>query len=1017
MLAAPPAAAIPSPDALVAAAASWPWMLAGIATIGGLGAMAWVAVTRGDERRMRRLTAAALLVAALVTVALSIQTAGRLDAERLGDVATEFRCDLEAHEARAVAAASRPSITWQTLDAEALVRQSGGEHATVVRADVRLPLWQRSHPVPGFPVIAMPDLAARLRAAKGKQPVLFLVSYRKDPLQHLDAAGQSEVWDALKRYHRVVHSVVGQGSVDGHVEALDWPVVREGFLVDEAAVAFEGATTLLSPAHVADLATDGDTVLIAPYSSAWRDGAVYRDEFLARYLPDAWAEGRVLPVDYGQRGRDRALAPLLAQLEGRRFACVGYTKFDCSHFGLDFAWRALELSERADRPATFLGGTARLPDVAATLALRQTSWPHALWRGLKDREATALHHLADDPLTALLWLGLLVGILLAPLRWAEARSRRARRRVVELGDALWVRLHRNQLERAAGTRPLIETLALVVSSVLLGTLAAAALRPTDATAPLIGAAVWAGLALPAGLPRSWMAGIAYAWLLALATQLPESAAWLLLGSAIPSAVVAVLAAVVPAATLQQRLRSDWGAVRDPDRPGVLVLQPPHASPALVVFWTGRRLDGAAPGADETTAFLSARLSSEATRASGPVAAELDRLAALAGDHGLVRGPLAQLVPRPTPLTAAVLGELYAGSSVGLTRAFGWLAAARQKGRTQRATISSALDRLDIATKRRVPASAADPKALATALREFIAAFRSPLLAAAAAGNDSGASHHDDRLAGPSRGVTYVRDRFDIAAREPAEFVARWGHRRARDWELASPTWAEDPSNAALPGRPPTGGAAASVDARLREHVRDEALRALAVASAGLGPLADAWGMTRQDLCWLSLDELADLAPGDAARAATLIAARRSSELSWPAEHLPDPLTVEALSGFSSMGAPLTTGRHLGAPVSFSGTIGDDVLVSADLPPTVVERFGDSSGLLTERGGPGSHAATVARELGYPILLVPRGTGPSAGTRVAVDTDGVVREGVVREGVVREGVVREDGSAGAPASRQ
>lgn len=75
----------------------------------------------------------------------------------------------------------------------------------------------------------------------------------------------------------------------------------------------------------------------------------------------------------------------------------------------------------------------------------------------------------------------------------------------------------------------------------------------------------------------------------------------------------------------------------------------------------------------------------------------------------------------------------------------------------------------------------------------------------------------------------------------------------------------------------------------------------------------------------------------------------------------------------------------------TGTVGDnDVLVLADMHPSQVNLLARASALIVERGGATAHLATVAREMGVTVMLVPdaivrypKGTGvdidPAAGT--------------------------------------
>jgi len=71
--------------------------------------------------------------------------------------------------------------------------------------------------------------------------------------------------------------------------------------------------------------------------------------------------------------------------------------------------------------------------------------------------------------------------------------------------------------------------------------------------------------------------------------------------------------------------------------------------------------------------------------------------------------------------------------------------------------------------------------------------------------------------------------------------------------------------------------------------------------------------------------------------------------------------------------------------SVTGTVGDDVLVLTDMHPSQVELLSRARALIVERGGATAHLATVAREMGVTVMLVPDAvTRYPEGTNVDID---------------------------------
>jgi phosphohistidine swiveling domain-containing protein len=176
-------------------------------------------------------------------------------------------------------------------------------------------------------------------------------------------------------------------------------------------------------------------------------------------------------------------------------------------------------------------------------------------------------------------------------------------------------------------------------------------------------------------------------------------------------------------------------------------------------------------------------------------------------------------------------------------------------------------------------------------------------------------------------------------------------------------------------------------------------RALGLELATRGVLADP-----ADVVYLTLDEAVGEAPSDAR---DVVAERRARRERYQAVRLPPtwtgmPVPLDAASapaagadGDLVQGVPVAPGRVVGTArvvldaVDCDVPIGaDEVLVTRVTDPSWVSMFLTAGALVIDIGGPMSHGAIVARELGIPCVI---NTGDGTlripdGARVEVDGD-------------------------------
>jgi phosphohistidine swiveling domain-containing protein len=278
----------------------------------------------------------------------------------------------------------------------------------------------------------------------------------------------------------------------------------------------------------------------------------------------------------------------------------------------------------------------------------------------------------------------------------------------------------------------------------------------------------------------------------------------------------------------------------------------------------------------------------------------------------------------------------------------------------------------------------------------------------------GAVHRLAALAGSDAGT------FDAAI---AEELSRIGHRGPGEVELDCPTFSDDPAMllrmvhktvATAPrALPPTAvvplgvrpiAAAAVVQLRAREVRRDRMVRAIWVLRA----LLREYGRRRHeagafsdpdDVFYLTVDELVCPPTDVAATVARRRAERTSLGRLVPPEAFsgtwdpvePGDRTATAGESLRGMGvsAGLVRGRvRVIRPGTIDELLPGEILVAKVTDVGYTPSFAYAAAVVTEVGGPISHAAIVAREYGVPCVVNVRGAADRLTTGALIEVDGV-----------------------------
>ncbi|MEP6864054.1 MAG: PEP/pyruvate-binding domain-containing protein [Deltaproteobacteria bacterium] len=225
------------------------------------------------------------------------------------------------------------------------------------------------------------------------------------------------------------------------------------------------------------------------------------------------------------------------------------------------------------------------------------------------------------------------------------------------------------------------------------------------------------------------------------------------------------------------------------------------------------------------------------------------------------------------------------------------------------------------------------------------------------------------------------------------------------WDVATPTFRERPEllRQAIAlvepaPRPQHADDIATVAADLAE--RDDLLfaRAQWMVRSALLALADARGISRDEICWLPIDELAQLDADTAKRKAAGARAAFARAAAWQM-----PLVVGAppSSDTCSTDEPCretlqgvgTGGRVTGRVVRFASLAAavlaspGDVVVVRAVTPALAVFVGRCAALVSETGGLLDHGAALARELGITCVVGCRDAWTSLDDNDTVDVDG------------------------------
>ncbi len=223
-----------------------------------------------------------------------------------------------------------------------------------------------------------------------------------------------------------------------------------------------------------------------------------------------------------------------------------------------------------------------------------------------------------------------------------------------------------------------------------------------------------------------------------------------------------------------------------------------------------------------------------------------------------------------------------------------------------------------------------------------------------------------------------------------EFIKKWGLRSSNDYELSEPRFCESPEAALIYADSfsdfPWGEVACgSGFTHLKEVAKDRAIQWLYPLRMHILDLEKILNLKPGLIFSLDLTTFESLAEGklNPVDVTALCEENAEAEAQWATVSLGDNVSLETLERLQKAEVKKKGlhGRMVSTRVAFKGKArhlktlenehldDNEIVIAEHLEPELVGLFPRTSGCLVDMGGTLSHAAIVARELDYPILVL------------------------------------------------
>lgn len=244
------------------------------------------------------------------------------------------------------------------------------------------------------------------------------------------------------------------------------------------------------------------------------------------------------------------------------------------------------------------------------------------------------------------------------------------------------------------------------------------------------------------------------------------------------------------------------------------------------------------------------------------------------------------------------------------------------------------------------------------------------------------------------------------------FLERWGHRSINDYELSEPRFYEAPESAVSYSLNFKSFPWEEVEHEnnfvyLKELAKDQAIKWLVPLRENLLLLEETLGLEKGSVFYLQIKDIEALASGGLSSSEMTLSIDKAEaiEKKLRSVDLGSNVTLSVLEKLqeTTQEKDGLKGKMVAHRKSFTGYVRNytpgknslphpnEIVMAHYLEPELVGSFADSIGCIVDMGGTLSHAAIVARELSYPILVLPGCTSTiKEGDRIEVSTDGRIQ---------------------------
>jgi phosphohistidine swiveling domain-containing protein len=370
------------------------------------------------EEQKRKILYASNVILITVISALVLREFLSYGGNRVEKLFSEYRCEINYHAARNK---SRETLNiflskFTQYTGYNVFKENFLKSRNILAYDLRPNFWHRHSFIhyknkPDFLNVYYGEFFQKIKEdserVDAKSMDLFLVDHRTEFFMYFEAEEQKLLIQFFEKFKSVsflnidfsrfeefkddLYSRDENGKIKKITDfkrPIDehWPLVGENFISYSAFPdSIKYFEKILSAQDVKGLLEEGDLYIIAPYSSFYRDGDSYHDIFMD-YIQETVPEENILFFDFNDPDIRKNLNAAVSTIIGKKFLCLGLSKFDCTHYGMDVVDYVMttdrklrkisSISQIERTPTTFLGYSNQIAEVATYVGLSKKSFFH-----------------------------------------------------------------------------------------------------------------------------------------------------------------------------------------------------------------------------------------------------------------------------------------------------------------------------------------------------------------------------------------------------------------------------------------------------------------------------------------------------------------------------------------------------------------------------------------------------------------------------------------------------------------